>query len=154
MPTIRRSPSGNGRRTRGVANPICCAEVLCAVVVVSLAIGICGCRTLGSRRGPSAQSVATCRQLTEQGIGAMERGDWKRAETLLARAVEASPADPDARRQYAEALWHRGELKEALVQLQEARRLVSTDPSLAVRAGEVYLRTGQVSQARPWPTKP
>ena len=31
-------------------------------------------------------AVATARQLTQQGMNAMERGDWKRAESLLARA--------------------------------------------------------------------
>jgi tetratricopeptide (TPR) repeat protein len=92
--------------------------------------------------------VATCRQLTEQGIGAMDRGDWKRAESLLARAVESCPVDVDARRQYAKALWHRQALDECLAQLEEARKLVDTDPALAVRAGEVYLALGQVPKAQ------
>jgi tetratricopeptide (TPR) repeat protein len=78
----------------------------------------------------------------------MDRGDWKRAEALLARAVEASCVDVDAKRQYAEALWHRGALDEALTQLEEARRLVDTDPSLAVRAGEVYQAIGQPGRAK------
>ena len=86
--------------------------------------------------------------MTEQGISAMDRGDWKRAESLLARAVELSCADVDARRHYAETLWHRGALQEALAQLEEARRLVNTDPALAVRTGEVCLAIGRPRQAR------
>jgi tetratricopeptide (TPR) repeat protein len=77
----------------------------------------------------------------------MERKDWKRAETLLARAVQASPGDTDARRNYAEALWHRGARQEALAQLQEARRLLTEDPALAVRTGEMHLALGQISSA-------
>ena len=69
----------------------------------------------------------------------MERGDWKRAETLLARAVDKSPIDVEARRRYAEVLSHRGATQEALAQLEEARKQSATDPALCVRAGEVYL---------------
>ena len=67
----------------------------------------CGCRTLGVRRDESPKQVAAARQLTEQGMSAMDRGDWKRAETLLAKAVATSTTDVDAHRQYAEALLHR-----------------------------------------------
>lgn len=117
-----------------------------AWLVLGLWAAACGCRSL-STQGPVSQSVATCRQLTQQGINAMERGDWKRGESLLARAVEMSKVDPDARRHYAEALWHRGAMPEALVQLGEARRLASEDPGLAVRTGELHLALGQTGDA-------
>ena len=116
-------------------------------VLVALCAALSGCRTLSSR-GPVPQSVATCRQLTQQGVNAMDRGDWKRAESLLARAVQASPGDCDARRKYAEALCHREAWQAALVQLEEARKLVGEDPSLAVRTGEVYLALRQVDRAQ------
>jgi tetratricopeptide (TPR) repeat protein len=105
---------------------------------LGLIVLMLGCGSLG---------IAAGRQLTEQGMSAMERGDWKRAESLLARAVETSPADVDARRQYAEALWHRGAMSEALVELEQARSLVQEDPALAVRAGEVHLALGQTEKA-------
>ena len=108
--------------------------------------GLAGCRTLSSQK-PSAQAVTTCRQLTQQGISAMERGDWSRAESLLARAVQTSKVDADARRHYAETLCHRGAMQEALVQWEEARRLTGEDPALAVRTGEAYLALGQVDHA-------
>jgi tetratricopeptide (TPR) repeat protein len=85
--------------------------------------------------------------LTQQGINAMERGDWKRAESLLSRAVQTSASDVDARRNYAETLWRRGATQDALVHLEEARRLAVEDPSLAVRTGELHLALGQVSLA-------
>ncbi len=120
----------------------------CALVLLACLAALGGCRSIGPRRGPKPQAVATCRQLTEQGIGAMDRGDWKRAESLLARAVDSCPVDVDARRQYAEALWHRQALEECLTQLEEAHKLVDTDPALMVRAGEVYLAPGQMPKAQ------
>ena len=105
------------------------------------------CRTL-SRQGPVPRSVATCRQLSQQGRSALERGEWERAESLFSRALEACPLDTDARRQYAEALWHRGAGREAVGQLIEAWKLDAHDPSLAVRAGEMYLAMGNLPQAR------
>lgn len=143
MPPSRRSIATGGfaRGPRG-------AWSWAPLVSLGLCFAVCGCRTLSARRGPVPRAVAQCRQLTEQGISAMERGDWKRAESLLSRAVESCNSDPDARRQYAEALWHRGALHEALAQLEEARGLVTTDPALAVRAGEVHLQIGQLSQAQ------
>ncbi|MEX2111952.1 MAG: tetratricopeptide repeat protein [Pirellulales bacterium] len=118
------------------------------LLLTACLLAICGCRTFGPKRGPQPQAVATCRQLTEQGISAMERGDWKRAESLLARAVDACPVDVDARRHYAESLAHRQALSESLTQFEEARKLVETDPTLAVRAGEVYLAIGQSQKAQ------
>jgi tetratricopeptide (TPR) repeat protein len=92
--------------------------------------------------------VANCRQLSRQGISAKERGEWGRAEQLLSQAVESCPVDADARRQYAEALWHRGATQEALAQLEEARRLAGDDTTLVVRQGELYLGVGQFDAAR------
>ena len=77
----------------------------------------------------------------------MERGDWRRAESLLEQAVATNADDLDARRNYAEALWHRGARAEALAQLEEARKLVPCDPGLTVRTGEVYLEMGQINLA-------
>ncbi len=142
MPTTSRSNKPGCRRADASSGPP--RANLC--VLLALGAALLGCRTL-SNRGPVAQSVATCRQLTQQGVNAMDRGDWKRAETLLARAVQTSPVDTDARRNYAEALCHREAWQAALTQLEVARKLAAEDPSLAVRTGEVYLALGQVDRA-------
>lgn len=118
----------------------------CVTLTLLLASTSAGCRTLSSR-GPVPASVASCRQLTQQGTSAIDRGDWKRAEGLLARAVQSSGNDADARRYYAEALWRRGARTEALVQMQQARRLAGEDPNLAVRTGELHLELSDTQSA-------
>jgi len=117
-------------------------------VILSLpaALLLQGCRLPG-RDGPVSQSLATCRQLSQRGIGALERGQPAEAESLLADAVRACPADPDARRYYGEALWRRGARQAAVAQLEEAGRLVSEDAAVRVRLAEMYLALGQVQRA-------
>jgi len=86
--------------------------------------------------------------MSQQGINAMERGDWKRAESLLVRALQTCPSDVEARRNYAEVLWHRGAQADAVAQVEEARRVATDDTGLAVRAGEMYLALGKMGRAR------
>jgi tetratricopeptide (TPR) repeat protein len=114
--------------------------------VVLYAIALAGCRSLD--RAPVSQSVVEGRQLTQQGVNAMERGDWRRAESLLERAVATNAKDVDARRNYAETLWQREAKTEALAQLEAARKLNDCEPALAVRTGEIYLAMGQINSAR------
>jgi tetratricopeptide (TPR) repeat protein len=115
-----------------------------AILLVALATG---CRSL-QQHGPVPRSVANCRQLSQQGVNAMERGDWHRAEDLLAQAVRACPADSDARSRYAEALWHRGARREAIAQLEQAGHLATEDPEIAVRLGQFYVTAERWSDAR------
>jgi predicted Zn-dependent protease len=91
--------------------------------------------------------VATCRDLSNQALAAIEQGQWQHAEGLLGNAIETCPVDPDARRYYAEVLVQRGAIHEALAHLEEARRLVPHDTSLTIRAGELYLTTNQLAFA-------
>jgi len=108
---------------------------------------VAGCRLPG-RGGPVPESLATCRQFSQQGIAALERQQWQQAESLLAKAVEACPVDADARRNYAEALWHRDARKEAISQLEEAAWLATEDTTLRVRIAEMELDCGRVEVAR------
>jgi len=94
------------------------------------------------------KSLATCRQLAQQGIAAAERGQHQQAEALLAKAVKACPDDAEARRHYAESLWSRGACREAITQLKEATQLDTESAMLSVRLAEMYLATGQMEPAR------
>ena len=106
-----------------------------------------GCQFAGGK-GPVSKSLATCRQLSQQGIAAAERGQMARAERLLSRAVSTYPLDPEARRNYADVLWQQGTREDAVAQLKEAARLAGEDATIRVRLAEMYLATGQIGLAR------
>ena len=97
-----------------------------------------GCATFG-RRGPTAEKAAAGRELSRQGVAAMQTGQWSQAEILLRQALEASPEDAEVRRQLAEALWHRGAANEAMSHMAAAMRFEPGDAKLAARAGEMAL---------------
>jgi tetratricopeptide (TPR) repeat protein len=116
----------------------CCALLCCALG---------GCQTF-SRRGPVPKDVQNCRELSAEGMAAMDLGDWQRAEKLLDDAVRSCPVDAESRRRYAEALWHRGEANAAMDQLEEAARLAPDKPEVAIRMGEIYLSLDRWENAR------
>jgi tetratricopeptide (TPR) repeat protein len=115
-------------------------------LLLGVLVAFAGCATFG-RRGPAAEKAAACRDLSRQGISAMEMGQWQRAELLLQQALEASPEDADAHRYLAEALWHRGDAQNALAEMAAATRSRPADATLAVRAGEMELATGDRDKA-------
>jgi tetratricopeptide (TPR) repeat protein len=108
---------------------------------------LAGCKTLG-RHGPVPEQVVTSRELSREGVTAMETGEWSGAESLFREAIEASPTDSETRRHLAEVLWHRGAAEDALLQIEAAVRLNESDASTTVRAGEMLLATGAVDKAR------
>lgn len=108
---------------------------------------LAGCRLPG-REGPIPQSLADCRRLSRQGITALERGRQQEAETLLAKAVAACAVDAEARRHYAESLWRRGAMTEAIAQMKEAGRLSGEDAATTARLAEMQLVAGQPELAR------
>jgi tetratricopeptide (TPR) repeat protein len=85
--------------------------------------------------------VAAARDWSQQGVAAVEAGQWDQAEALLRKSIEVSPADAVSRRYLAEALWRRGAFEDALVQIEAAVRADETNPLLVVRAGEMLLAT-------------
>ena len=56
------------------------------IVAVLCLASFSGCAAL--RRGPVPKDVAACRDLTQQGVTAMEMGYWTEAEELLEGAAE------------------------------------------------------------------
>lgn len=103
-----------------------------------------GCRLAGD---PVPRSLVTCRQLSQQGLCALEQQEWAEAENLLGRAVEACRVDPEARRHYAEALWRQGNADEAVTQIEAALQLAPNDPVPLIRAAQMHLALGQVEAA-------
>ena len=123
------------------------AHVVTLIVIVGTLPALPGCMTFGNK-GPVPESLTNCRRLSQQGVLAMEQGRWDQAEIALAQAIEECPTNIEARRQYAETLWHRGSTQQAVVQLEEALKLDNNQAALHVRVGEVYLTMNDVNTAR------
>lgn len=107
---------------------------------------LAGCQ-LPHREGPVPQSLVTSRQLSRQGLRAIERGRWEQADSLLSKAVLQCPEDPEAHRHFAEVLWHKGLQQQAIEELREAATLSCDDASLQTRLAEMHLALGQLGEA-------
>jgi len=116
-------------------------------IAALLAVLVAGCRLPGNR-GPVSQSLANCRLLSQKAATALEGGRQQEAEALLAEAVKACPADPQARLYYGEALWMRGARQEAITQLQQSVSLAGEDATAWIRLAEMQLLAGEVHSAR------
>lgn len=128
------------------AGPSTCALRQAAIATL-LAVAASGCASLKRDKAP-LDSVAACRQLSHEGMAALERGQADQARTLLEQAVAASPSDLDARRQLAEALWQTGARQEAAVHIEAAVRLEPRHTATVVRSGEMLLSLGAVNRAQ------
>lgn len=117
----------------------------CWILAAAL-LATCGCATL-RRKQAAPDAVAACRQLSREGVAALERGDCPRAQSLLEEAVSACPSDVDARRQLAEVLWQAGSRQEAVVHMEAAVRLDERHASTLVRSGEMLLALNSVDKA-------
>lgn len=123
------------------------AALACRFVFVGAFISLLlplmsGCAVFG-RRGHSTAEVTAARELSRQGVAALEAGQPQQAEELLKKSLAASPDDASSRRYMAETLWRRGAGDDAILQIGEAVRLEPTNATLAVRAGEMYLAVGR-----------
>lgn len=96
---------------------------------------------------PAPKSLVESRQLSQRGINAIERNDWKAAEELLVEAVDRCPICPDARRHYAKTLWQQGRSEEAMTQIDEALQLSVDDPTLLVEAAGMRFTLGDYDRA-------
>jgi tetratricopeptide (TPR) repeat protein len=121
-------------------------RTLLLVGCCALVVPVGGC-ALG-RKNVVPESLATCRQLSREGVSAMEAGQWQRAETLLTEAVEASPSDSDAHGNLAEVLWQKGDHRNAVIHMEAAVRLNPRHATTLVRDGEMLLAEGDVERAR------
>ena len=106
---------------------------LCLWLTTSCGCGLTKCWKEG------CEAVADCRELSQQGVEALEREDWQTAESSFSQAIQICPIDPIARRNYCEVLWKRGDRPAALNQLHEAIALRSSDPALHLRLAELSL---------------
>jgi tetratricopeptide (TPR) repeat protein len=119
--------------------------LLPVAIVMNVAL-LPGCAIL-RHRGPTQEGVAASRELSRQGVAAMETGQWQQAEDLLRKALQASPDDASTHRSMAETLWHRGARQEAIAQIEEAVEHDSNNSALHVQAGEMVLAVDATDSA-------
>jgi tetratricopeptide (TPR) repeat protein len=110
-------------------------------------VGLSGCRWC-RREGPVPQSVLNCRQLSQEGVTALERGQTQEAETLLAKAITTCPTDCEARRNYADLLHKTGRRQEAVLQLTEALKSTPEDEASWVKLADLYLSLDELDRAQ------
>jgi tetratricopeptide (TPR) repeat protein len=91
--------------------------------------------------------VAAARDLSAQGVAAVNAGQWDHGESLLRQAIEVTPNDVASRRYLAESLWRRGAFDDALVQIEAAARADPSSPEIAVRTGQMLVATRDFEQA-------
>lgn len=95
----------------------------------------------------SEQSIADARRLSLQGLEAVQRGHWENAEALFAAAVIKCPHDERARCGYAESLWRRGAVPDAISHMEESVRLSGHDPERLVQLGNMYFGVGDFERS-------
>jgi len=105
-----------------------------------------GCRSLRCRK-ESDETIALTRQLAMQGKDAQQKGQWDKAESCFAEAVQRSPNDERARLGYAESLWNRGAQELAVTHMTEAVKLSGHDPALMVQLGQMQLALNNLPAA-------
>jgi len=118
------------------------ALIGCAV----MAICASGCATMRKPKLANG-SIVACRQMSRDGVAAMELGQWDRAHELLTEAVRTSPMDIDARRHLAEVLWRQEKHRDAVVQLEAAVRIDPRHAPTVVRSGEMLLGIGSIDRS-------
>ena len=127
-------------------NELFSSEVFRSASICVAVVATSGCLSLHDR-GPASSELISCRHNWKQGLDAVQRGQWKQAETLFASAVESCPHDERARQYYADALWRRGAHDDAIEQMEKAVQLSGGDAQLVVGLGEMYLSVGDVEVA-------
>ena len=120
-------------------------DCLALMLTVLASLAWSGCATM--KRNPVAENVVKARQLSVNGISAMEGNRWDEAEACFSEAIRTCPADERAHRHYAELLWRKGEKELAVVHLKRSVRLSGDDPQLLTQLGEMYLANGQLELA-------
>jgi tetratricopeptide (TPR) repeat protein len=111
-----------------------------ALVAIS-ATTLIGC--VGGQQQIVGENVLSARQLSMEGADALSRGECDRACELLQKAAIGHPEDDRVQARLGEALWRKGERKQALQHLQRAVEL-SPDPQHLVRLGQMEFESGNL----------
>ena len=114
------------------------------LILVGLGLAtLSGCSSWGSVFSRKAeQNLVQSRQWTQGGLAALDNGKLDRAANCFNRALEFAPKDRRIRSHLAKTYAQRGEIEQAIAQMQRA--IESThDPYLILELGELYLANDQ-----------
>ncbi|MEX2358362.1 MAG: tetratricopeptide repeat protein, partial [Pirellulaceae bacterium] len=121
--------------------------ITCRVGWLLLAIALTpGCSSF-SRSQALHRQVVEGRRLTQQGVDAMHRRDWQRAEECFAEAKKGCPYDVQNRLHYAEVLWRTGRADEGITEMRGVLELSPEEPAILTRLGRMYFEVGQMTTA-------
>jgi Flp pilus assembly protein TadD len=104
-----------------------------------------GCK---SARNAQAQRADAALQLADEAQEAAAKGDARRAQYLLAAAVEVNPADCESRRALSELLSEHGSFEAAAVHLRQLISRNPEDPRNHVALAEILYAEGRWESAR------
>jgi Tfp pilus assembly protein PilF len=124
---------------------LCLAKASLLLAAICL-LGFNGCHIFRSRPVDLRSSMA--REMTCDGIDAMQRGRTLEAQGLFAKAAQAAPDDQRIRAELARTLAVNGQLEQAIEQMRHAVALSGGEASYHVELGELYLQTKRLLQAR------
>ncbi len=116
-----------------------CLLILCAVPAS-------GCHILRPRPVDYKSSMA--REMTFNGIDALQRGRVVEAQNLFTKAAQAAPNDQRIRAELARTYVQNGQVHQAIAEMKEAVRLSGGEAAYHVDLGQLYLQTGQLELAR------
>lgn len=112
-----------------------------------LLLWLCGaCHAI--RPQPVDLQTSLAREMTFNGIDAMQRGRSQEAQSLFSRAVEADPDDQRIRAELARTLAHNGQTLPAIEAMTKAVELSGGEAEYLVELGELHMKTGRLDLAR------
>ncbi|MCP4191220.1 MAG: tetratricopeptide repeat protein [Planctomycetaceae bacterium] len=115
----------------------------CLILLLSV-----GCTSLRPR-APVERDVLLARQLSQQGLDALDRGQIEQAENHFSEALDRCPANVNARCHLADCLWKRGESQNAIAQLSDALAISEHDDTqILVRLGQMKFDVGEHEAAQ------
>ena len=88
------------------------------------------------------------REMTFNGIDALQRGRVVEAQNLFTKAAQAAPNDQRIRAELARTHVQNGQVHQAIAEMKEAVRLSGGEAAYHVDLGQLYLQTGQLELAR------
>ena len=105
-----------------------------------------GCHIL--RPHPVDLQSSIAREMTYNGIDAMQRGRTVEAQNLFTKAAEVAPEDQRIRAELARTFVQNGQIHQAIAQMQKAVELSGGEASYHVELGQLFVQTGQLDLAR------